>query len=82
MSPFLFDLYLKVWIMKSVSNSMFTTPKRQLDFSLFRVWLHASQIFSKIKVNSVITQPELAATEVVQTLKWARLRLPVPDGKT
>lgn len=34
MSPLLFDLCLKIWIMKSVSNSMFTTPKRQLFFFL------------------------------------------------
>lgn len=63
--------------MKSVSNSMFTTPKRQFDFSFSRAWLYANKTLSNTEVNTGKIRLELAATEVTRTLKWTGLRLPV-----
>lgn len=43
--------------------------QKVIQFFLSRVWLYASKILSKTKVNSGKIQVELAATEVTQTLK-------------
>lgn len=48
---------------------MFTTPKRQFDFSFSRAWLYANKTLSNTEVNTGKIRLELAATEVTRTLK-------------
>lgn len=55
--------------------------KKAIQFSLCSIWLYASKIFSKSKLNSGKIDLKLVATEVTQTIKWTGRYSPVQDGK-